>query len=142
MSYLYHLPGLIIPKVAAEDLAAHRIVIIDPTTNENVRYPEADADTQLFGITLAAADSGKVVDVAVSGIVKCQVDGNAANLVWGDWIQAHSTAGLGMKVTSTGAARYEVIGRNFASHLATGASTADNDIISVQILPQTLYFAS
>ena len=121
-----HKPTLIVTRTAAEALEAHRLVIIDPTdtTWMSVRYPEADYDTQLVGVTLHAAASGADVDVAVEGIVKLKVDGNAANIAWGDPIAAHDSAGYGRK---RNAVTDEVIGD------AWGAATADGDIISVHL---------
>lgn len=115
--------------LAAEALTANRLVIIDPTTDTSVRYPEADYDTQLVGITLETAASGAQVDVAVAGFVLLKVDGNVANIAWGDYIAAHGTAGYGRKVNTSAGTQTEYIGR------AWEASTADNDLITVQICP-------
>jgi hypothetical protein len=126
---LYHQPEKSLTFTAAEDLEAHRLVIIDPTdtTWHSVRYPEADGDTQLVGVTLHAADSGDDVEVAVAGIVKLKVNGNVANIAYGDFLSAHDTAGYGRKRT---AVTVECIGQ------AMGSSTADGDLISVRIALQ------
>lgn len=118
-------PLLVENKIAAEDLEANRLVIIDPTTDTLVRYPENDHDTQLFGVTLEAAKNGKPVDIAVLGVVLLKVDGNAANIAFGDPISAHGTDGFGGKADTTADTTTEIIGK------AMGASTADGDLIPV-----------
>jgi len=116
---------------AAEILAAKRLVIIDPTDTNEVRYPEADSDAQLIGITIdAAAAINDMVQVCVMGFAELTVDGNAANIAIGDLIQAHDTAGYGRKVLAVAGTNYECIG------FAMEASTADGDVISVQIAKQ------
>ncbi|MGE0400834.1 MAG: capsid cement protein [Kofleriaceae bacterium] len=129
-------PTHILNKLAAEALAAHRLVIIDPSDADYVRYPEADYDTQLFGITAEAADSGDQVDIIIGGIAMLQVDGNVANIAWGDWIAAHDVIGYGRKVAlSDGTTYREVIGKAFQ------AATADGAIIPVHIAPNVFQTA-
>lgn len=116
--------------VAAEALAAKRLVIIDPSDHAKVRYGAADGDTQLVGITLDAAASGKRVQVCVAGFADLQVDGNAANIAWGDLIEAHDAIGEGRQVEATAGTNFECIG------FAMEPSTADGDVISIQIAKQ------
>lgn len=120
-------PQLIQSFTAAEELEAYKLVIVDPTTDTSCRYPEADADTQLLGVTLNHAESGDQVDVAMGGIVLLTVDGAAANIAIGDWIMAHDTAGYGRKAGTTADTNYEVIGK------ALQAATADGVRIPVLI---------
>lgn len=123
MSALRNKPVLFDSYFAAEALEANRIVIIDPTDDSKVRYPEADYDTQLAGITAWKAAAGEQVDIAVVGIFPVQVDGNAANIAWGDYIAAHDTDGYGRKAATT----KEAIGQ------ARGAATEDGAKIPVLI---------
>lgn len=137
--YNYVKPLLVRGYIAAEDLAAYRLVIIKSTDPEQVEYPAAARDTQLVGITKHAASSGEPVDVVVYGYAKLAVDGNADNIAWGDSICAHDGTGLGMKTsTSGGAGNVESIG--FADGPLT--STADGDVITVRIDKHLVYFAS
>lgn len=118
-------PVLIKSFVAAEALLEKRMVIIDPTDDDSVRYPEADADTQLIGITLTAAASGAYVDVCMLGPCILSVDGNTANISIGDPIMALSTVGQGRKATTTADVTTNIIG------WALEASTVADEEISV-----------
>lgn len=123
MSAYRNKPVLFDQYTAAEALAANRLVIIDPSDDTKVRYPEADNDTQLVGITAFAVASGEQVDVAVIGIFPLQVDGAVANIAWGDYVAAHDTVGFGRKAATT----KEAIGQ------ARGAATEDGALIPVLI---------
>jgi predicted RecA/RadA family phage recombinase len=105
--------------IAAEELEAYRLVIVDPTDDYKARYPEADSDTQLIGITAHHAASGEQVDVVTLGVAMLDVDATT-DIAWGDAIAAISTAGKGMKCATTAATKFECIG--FARTAATAAS--------------------
>lgn len=121
--------------VAGEDLAAYRVVIIKSSDAEQAEYPAAQFDYG-FGVTAAAADSGKPVDVVVEGIALLQVDGNAANISVGDRLCVHNDTGYGQKVAGGAAGNR----KTFATALA--ASTADGDVIPVLLSPGESYFAA
>lgn len=122
-------PLIIQNYVAAEALSANRLVIIDPSDDTKVRYPEADYDTQLVGVTLEAAASGEPIDVCELGIALVKVDGAAANIAYGDPIAAHGAIGEGRKADTTADVTTQIIGS------ARSASTADGDIIPVLVVP-------
>lgn len=120
---------------AAEDLAAYRVVIIKSSDAEQAEYPAAQFD-YVFGVTAAAADSGKPVDVVIEGIALVQVDGNAANISVGDRLCAHNDTGFAQKVAGGAAGNRKTFGT------ALAASTTDNDIIPVLLSQGESYFAS
>lgn len=120
--------------IATEALAAHRLVLISSNADA-CEYPAAQFDG-CFGITLHAAALGEMVDVAFSGIALLQVDGNAANIVAHDSIVAHNDTGYGQKAAGGAAGLRKCIG------VALSASTADGDVIPVQLCPHTAYFAA
>lgn len=119
-------------KVAIE---AYRLVIID-TDAEQADYPAAQFSTAIVGITMHSAAAGEMVDVCMSGICQLKVDGNAANIAVRDSIVAHDNTGLGQKAAGGAAGNRVCIG------VALAASTADGDIIPVQVAPHLAYFAS
>lgn len=131
----YAKPLHVMPATAGEALAAYRLVIVG-TSDDAVIYPTAIRDTQIVGITLAAAAINEPVDVVTHGYALLKVDGNTANIAFGDAIMVHNSTGYGQKVASSGAGLVECIG------FAMEASTADDDIISVRIAPHLEYFAS
>lgn len=119
-------PVLVKTFTAGTALAAHRIVIWHATDANKVIYPAAAPDTQMVGVTLTAAVEGGDVDVCMLGPCRLTVDGNAANIAAGDWIEVHSTTGLGgRRAAADGTTYRELLG------YALEASTADNDEISV-----------
>jgi hypothetical protein len=120
--------------VAAENLAAYRCVTIS-TDAEQCEYPAAQFD-YCFGVTAAAAESGKPVDVVVEGIALVTVDGNAANIVAGDRLCVHDATGIAQKVAGGAAGNRKTFGT------ALAASTADGDVIPVLLCPGESYFAA
>lgn len=129
-------PLLINTYTAGEALEAYRIVIWHASTANTVIYPTTAPDTQMVGITLADAASGADVEVCEFGPCLLTVDGNAANIVAGDWIEVHSTGGYGGKRALADGANYrELIG------YAMEASTADNDEIAVFVCKQVVQTA-
>lgn len=119
-------PLLIQTFTAGEALAAHRIVIWHASTADTVIYPAAAPDTQMVGVTMHGAASGEDVGVCVLGPCLVTVDGNAAAITAGDWIEVHNTAGYGGKRALSDGANYrELLGR------ALEGSSADNDEIAV-----------
>jgi hypothetical protein len=120
---------------AAEDLAAYRCVIITASDSEQCEYPAAQYD-YAFGVTAAAADSGKPVDVVIEGIALVTVDGNAANIAAGDRLCVHTATGYAQKVAGGAAGNRKTFGT------ALAASTADGDVIPVLLSPGDSYFAS
>lgn len=119
-------PLLIRTYTAGEALEAHRIVIYHATDANKVIYPTTAPDTQMVGVTMADAASGADVDVCCLGPCLLTVDGNAAAIAAGDWIEVHSTTGYGGKrALADGATYRELLGQ------AEEASTADNDEIVV-----------
>lgn len=137
MSQYNYAKPIIRPYIAGEALEANRLVIIS-TAADTVEYPAAARDTQLVGITTEAAASGAPVNVAVGGFALLKVDGNAANIAWGDSLMAHDSAGYGGKCTTGGAGSVECIG--FADGPLT--STADGDLITCRIDKHSVYFAA
>lgn len=112
--------------LAGAAIAAHRIVIWHASTADTVIPPASAPDTQMVGVSMAAAASGAVVDVCVLGPCLLTVDGNAANIAAGDLIEVHSTSGYGGKrAASDGTTYREILG------IALEASTADDDEIAV-----------
>lgn len=123
-------PMLVKTFLAGAALSAHRIVIWHASTAETVIAPAAAPDTQMVGVTLAAAASGADVEVCMFGPCLLTVDGNAANIAAGDLIEVHSTGGYGGKRATTDGTTYrEILG------FALEASTADNDEIAVFVNP-------
>lgn len=121
-------PLLIQTFTAGEALDAHRIVIWHATDANKVSYPAGAADTQIVGVTMHDAASGADVDVCVLGTCLVTVDGNAANIAAGDWLEVHSTTGYaGKRALSDGTTYRELLGQAYE------ASTADNDEIVVFI---------
>ncbi len=116
--------------VAAEEVEAYRLVIVDPTDDYKCRYPEGDADTQLLGITAHHAASGEQVDVVMMGIALLDVDATT-DIAVGDAIMALSTAGKGAKCGTTAATQWEVIG--FALTAATAAAERIPVLISKHV---------
>lgn len=115
--------------VAAEALAAHRLVI-QSSTDGQVEYPAGADDTQVLGVTMHAAAAGADVDVIIFGPALLTVDGNASAISVGDWLVSHSADGYGAKrALSDGTTFREFIGR------ALEASTADGDEISIFFNP-------
>lgn len=119
---------------AGAALEAYRLVRIDSSAPTDVIYPAAQFGAA-FGITLHAAASGEDVDVAVGGFALLKVDGTSAIAI-DDAICAHDNTGLGQIVAGGAAARRPCIG------FALSASTADGDLISVQINRHSVYFAA
>jgi len=114
---------------AAEALLAYRLVIFSSTAGQ-VEYPAGAADTQHAGVTLAGAASGADVEVCLFGPCLCTVDGNAAAIAVGDWLESHDAAGMaGIRAATDGTTAREIIGR------ALEASTADGDEISIFFSP-------
>jgi hypothetical protein len=123
-------PLLIRTFTAGEALDAHRIVIWHATDAGKVSYPGSAPDTQMVGVTMHDAASGADVDVCCFGPCLLTVDGNAAAIAAGDWIEVHSTTGYGGKrALSDGTTYRELLGQ------AEEASTADNDEIVVFVRP-------
>lgn len=111
---------------AGEALAAHLAVIWHATAADTVSLPAGAADTQVCGVTLAAAAAGEDVEVCMFGPCILRVDGNAAAIIAGDAIEVHDAVGYGAKRTLTdGTTLRELIGQ------AMEASSADGDEISV-----------
>lgn len=131
----YQGDGDVVPMIAKVALEAHRLVRIDATDTDLADYPAAEFG-EVFGITLHAADAGEPVDVARGGFALLKVDGNVANIAAGDSIVAHTTTGYGRKVAGGAAGNRKCIG------FACAASTADDDLISVEIVKHQAYFAS
>lgn len=131
----FNQPALVQGFTASEDLAAYRLVLITSGNTEGCEYPAAQFDP-CVGVTLASADSGAPVDIAMGGIVLLQVDGNAANIVVGDSIVAHDGLGYGQKAAGGAAGLRACVG------VALAASTADGDVIPVLLSPHKAYFAS
>lgn len=127
--------GDVVPCIAKVALEPYRLVRLDATDGNQVDYPAAEFG-EVFGITMHAADAGEPVDVQVGGYALLKVDGNVANIASGDSIVAHTTDGLGRKVAGGAAGNRKCIG------FACAASTADNDLISVEITKHLAYFAS
>lgn len=120
---------------ASEALAAYRLVMITAADDEGVEYPAAINDP-VIGVTASSAASGAPVDIVMAGIALVQVDGAASNIAVGDSICAHNDIGYGSKALG-GAA-----GSRFCIGVALAASTADGDVIPVQISPHPRYFAA
>lgn len=118
---------------ASTALEAHRLVTL--TAGAEAAYPAAQFG-MAFGITLHAAEAGKPVEVAVGGYALLKVDGNASAIAIGDSICTHDTAGLGQKVAGGAAGNRHCIG------FAASASTADGDLISVEVNKHLAYFAA
>jgi predicted RecA/RadA family phage recombinase len=116
--------------VAAEEIEAYRLVIVDPTDDYKCRYPEGDADTQLLGITAHHAESGEQVDVVMMGIALLDVDATT-DIAVGDAIVAVSTAGKGQLCPTTAATQFECIG--FALTAATAAAERIPVLISKHV---------
>lgn len=110
---------------AEEALDAH-VLVIQGATDGGVQLPGAAPDTQVIGVTIAAAASGEDVDVCMFGPCLLRVDGNAANIAVGDWLEVHATTGYGGKrALSDGTTFRELVG------WALEASTADADEIAI-----------
>ena len=120
---------------ASEALAAYRLVMVTAADDEGCEYPAAINDPVL-GVTMASAASGAPVDIVMQGIALVQVDGAASNIVVGDSICAHNGTGYGSKALGGAAASRFCIG------VALAASTADDDVIPVQISPHRQWFAA
>lgn len=120
---------------ASVDLEAHRLVAIDSTDSTQVGYPSAQFG-ECFGVTLHAAEAGEPVEVAVGGFAMLKVDGNASNIAIGDSLCAHDATGLGQKVAGGAAGNRKCIG------FANAASTADGDLISIEVAKHLAYFAA
>lgn len=86
-----------------------------------------------LGVTLTDAASGADVDVATEGFVEMLCDGAATNIVAGDRLISHSSAGDAQKIGSTAATVYHVAAR------AEGAATADGTLVPVQLTPGNTY---
>ncbi len=113
--------------VAAEALAAHRLVI-QSSTDGQVEYPAGAADTQVLGVTMHAAAAGQDVDVVMFGPALVTVDGAASGISAGDWLETHDGTGIaGKRALADGTTFRELIG------WALEASTADGDEIAVFI---------
>lgn len=121
--------------IATVALEANRLVIMS-SSNSGVEYPAAQFSTAIIGVTLTAAAAGEMVDVCMAGICPLKVDGNAANIAVRDSIVAHDNTGFGQKAAG-GAA-----GNRVCIAIALEASTADGDVIPVQVAPHLAYFAS
>ena len=126
MPRLRSTPCVIQTFLAAEVLAAHRLVIFS-ATDGNVEYPAGAGDTQHAGVTMHEATAiGQMVDVCMLGPCILTVDGNASNIAVGDFLESHNATGYGSKVTLTdGTTAHEIVAR------AMQASTADDEEISV-----------
>lgn len=111
---------LTLTKIATEDLAAYRLVILS-TDREACEYPAAQYDTGIIGVTLHAAALGKPVEIGVIGIFPVQVDGAAVAIAIGDAIGVHDGLGYGQDVVGAASRAY------FAT--AQEASSTDGDVI-------------
>lgn len=131
----YQADGDTVTMTAKVALEAHRLVRIDATDTDLADYPAAEYG-EVFGITLHAADAGDPVAVAIGGFALLKVDGNVSNIAPGDSICAHTTTGYGRKVAGGAAGNRKCIG------WACAASTADDDLISVQVEKHLAYFAA
>jgi hypothetical protein len=95
------------------------------TAKEATLFAPAGNAEQTFGIFMDAAAVGDPVSVAFGGIGRLCVDGNAAAIAAGDYLDSDA-AGKGTKI-ATDQANYGAI--------ALDPSTADGDIIRVFIAP-------
>lgn len=120
-------PLMVVGRIAHEDLAAHRAVVLRAADLRRAEYPDAQFSPGVFGITRHAAKAGEEVDIITDGFALLQVDGAAANIAAGDLIVVHNDVGYGQKVGATAATVYPV----FA--IAWEPSTVDGQIISVEI---------
>jgi hypothetical protein len=121
--------------IAHTAVEAHRLVTLRTADPRRVEYPAAQFDFAV-GVTLHAAAAGETVEVAFGGFALLKVDGNASNIAVGDSITTHDATGFGQKVAGGAAARRPCVG------FAMSASTADDDLISVEITKHSVYFAS
>lgn len=133
--FVHQADGDTVTLTAKVDLEAHRLVRLDATDTNLADYPSGQFG-EVFGITLHAASAGNPVAVARGGFALLKVDGNASNVVAGDSICAHDNTGVGQKVAGGAAGSRKCIG------FACAASTADGDLISVEVLKHLAYFAS
>lgn len=89
---------------------------------------EAGAVTDsLIGVAQDSAAAGEKVGVQVGGVTKALVNGNSANIAAGDNLSCSTTAGVLIKHDAQTNTRFVA--------KALEASTADGDIIWVQIYP-------
>lgn len=122
-------------KCSDSSIAEFRIVTIDTTdtTQDELVVKAATGSTvPLVGITLDNTDSADLnVTYRMYGIAKLRVLGNSDNISEGDLLVA-STGGKGIKFSSPSGTTQFIIAQ------ALAPSTADNDIIRVQIMMQNV----
>jgi len=121
--------------VAAEALAAYRVVIVSSDTDQ-CEYPAAQYDP-VFGVTMHAAASGAVVDVAFYGICLVQVDGAAAAITsLTTLLLTHNDTGYAQAAAGGAAGLRRVFG------MALQSSSTDGDVIPVLLGQGTNYYAA
>jgi hypothetical protein len=121
--------------VAAEALAAYRLVIVSTDTDQ-CEYPASQYDP-CIGVTLHAAASGAMVDVCIFGLCLVQVDGAAATITaLTTMLLAHNDAGYAQAAAGGAAGLRRTIG------MALATSSTDGDIIPMLVTPGTNYYAA
>jgi predicted RecA/RadA family phage recombinase len=122
--------------IAHTALEANRLVTLRTADPTRVEYPSGQFG-EVFGITEHAAEAGKPVEVLVGGFGLLKVDGTASGgIAIGSSVVAHTNTGLGQVAVGGAAGNRKCIG------FACSASTADGDLISVEINKHLAYFAS
>lgn len=114
-----------VTKIANVAIATNRLVALH-TDAAQVVYPSG-AGGLVYGVSMHAADAGAPVMIAKLGEFPVAVDGNTANIAIGDELIAEGTDGFARKTTGTPSM---VVG------MAMAASTADGDVILVNLNPQ------
>jgi len=104
---------------------AFRFAKIVSTAKEATLFAPAGNAEQTFGIFMDAASVGDSVSVAFGGTGRLCVDGHAAAIAVGDYLDSDAN-GKGTKI-ATDQANYGAI--------AMDPSTADGDVIRVYIAP-------
>jgi len=119
-------------REAGEDLSSAQYLFVTGATDGQVEI--AGAADVLLGILQDnnASSAGDPCLVAIGGVSKLVVDGNAAAIAVGDPLAADS-AGKGVKTTTD---------KDDYGAIALEASTAAGDIISVLVTPGQLVSAS
>jgi|GEM_PF-1446077 len=116
---------------AADDLSSYQYCFVTQESDEQVAL--AGTTTKITGILQDDPDAeNEAASVAIGGISKLVVDGNAGAIACGDKLAADA-AGKGVK-TTTDLDDYGAI--------ALAASTAAGDIIPVIVVPGGLISAS
>lgn len=108
---------------------SYQYCAVKATANALAISPSSSAGQRIIGILQNDPPANEGATVRLLGISKCVVDGAAGAITPGDWLASDASA-RGVKTTSANA---EVFG------FALQGSTAQNDIISIVILPALRY---